>query len=189
MLAILRTMLWCAAALVLVTGCNAILGLPSEGQLVDASLLEDAVPAVDDASVDAPIVLVDATPDSRIDAADARIDALDACVRKLMDTVCVGYCNEKLVSDGCGGSYGCDDDTNYCMGQTCDTTTGTCCTPDNATDCSQKCGLIVNRCGQDVECSSNGGITCTAPDTCVSNHCSTTNCELGISRLNYCKLL
>lgn len=106
--------------------------------------------------------------------------------------------------DGCGGSISC---TTCSAGQSCNTKTKSCCTP-NSCPTSQPagatCGGLDNGCGGTMDCTSScaPGLTChgskccqptftcdatpTVGSTCgsnISNGCGTTSCSCGTSGL------
>lgn len=125
-------------------------------------------------------------------------EAPPACL-KTPEDACADTCG--IVSDGCDGTYNCDDHGRACTveGEFCGAANPgdipTCgnwdaCVPDTAAlqaACAGKCGYISDGCAGVFDCSApgNGGVTCTAPDTCGGggehNVCGVpdTGCEPG----------
>lgn len=117
-----------------------------------------------------------------------------------LEEACEGTCG--VVSDGCGGTHDCASDPRYSCApdEHCAPPTPGAqpecvdfsekCIPDTAelkAKCVGKCGFISNGCDGVFDCSApgNGGVTCTAPDTCGGggehNVCGVpdTGCEPG----------
>ncbi|NLE47724.1 MAG: hypothetical protein GX614_04935, partial [Sandaracinaceae bacterium] len=106
-------------------------------------------------------------------------EAPPACL-KTPEDACAGTCG--IVSDGCDGTYNCDDHDRACTveGEFCGAANPgdipTCgnwdaCVPDIAAlqaACAGKCGYISDGCAGVFDCSApgNGGVSCSAPETC-----------------------